>query len=167
MAHYRQCGLVKGPKFRVCKEGLLLILSVFLHDCVYNLIWKWLQRSIFEGRSECKASPGEDPQQTVLQEELGLPLSPESLPFSSELCTHPGAAAAQSTASRRISTRTKTGSRCNRKGFRGRSFVLPRMTSALTVVLWISSKGHYVPFQASLEGEDQNVNILSKSSTLI
>ena len=48
MTHFRQCGLVKGPKIRECEGCFLLILWVCLCDCMCNFIWKWLQRSQFE-----------------------------------------------------------------------------------------------------------------------
>lgn len=56
MVCYRQCGPVMGLNLELCKEGLLLsIPSVYLCDCMHNLIWKWLQRSKFEALYESGA----------------------------------------------------------------------------------------------------------------
>lgn len=135
MAHCRQCGLVKGPKLRACKEGLLLILSVYLWDCIYNLIWKWLRRSKLEGLYECKpewpcwhpwrgstenssaGGAGFAPVTGVPCLFLWLP------PFCRSSC--PGTAAAQSAASPWISTRTQMDHLCHSKGPRNGHLASP------------------------------------------
>lgn len=169
MAHYRQCGLVKGPKLRVCKEGLLLILSVYLWDCIYNLIWKWLQRSKLEGHYECEAEwpcwhpwRGSTENSSAggagfarYQSPLPFPLTPTLL---QKLLSWKRSSTGSGLTLDRY--RDPNGPSMPQQGSQEWPFVLPRRTSALIMVLWISLKECYAPFLASLEDKSQKATVL-------
>lgn len=54
MVHYRQCGPVMEPGLRVVQCEPPSLNPVFC-DCMYNLIWKWLQSSQFKSLFESGA----------------------------------------------------------------------------------------------------------------